>query len=146
MGLGRGWYLGSLAPKAGLLVGSWALWAGWAQAQGLESLGWALKFMGGVGLGGSWGQSPLAPVGSRGGIVGPWLGSPAADVDLTTNTDSEDLAIFALDALELVEQDQALLADLLLEGGLGAGAAALALGALRRRSLAASQGRRGRGF
>jgi hypothetical protein len=122
------------------------LWSAWAQDQGLAALGEALKLIGGVGLGGSWGLSPLAPVGSRGGIVSPWLGSPTSDVDLTTNTDSEDLAIFALDALELVEQDHALLADLLLEGGMGVGVAALAMGALRRRSLAASQGRRGRGF
>lgn len=47
-----------------------------------------------------------------------WATNPRSDLDLTTTTDAEDLAVFAADLVEFAEQDHALLLDSLMEVGL----------------------------
>jgi hypothetical protein len=43
------------------------------------------------------------------------ISNPLADIDLTANTDCEDMLVFFGDILEFVEQDKAFLADALLD-------------------------------
>jgi hypothetical protein len=48
------------------------------------------------------------------GLTGMFA-NPAADLDLTTNTDCEDLLAFCADVIEFTEQDKALLVDATLD-------------------------------
>jgi len=79
---------------------------------------------------------------ATGSSPAPALGlNPLSDLDLTTSTDCEDLAAFANDILEFVEQDRSLLVDSLTDVGVGAaaglglylGARALSVRAFKRR-------------
>jgi len=56
-----------------------------------------------------------------------WGLNPEKDLDLTVNTDCEDLAAFANDVFEFIEQDRSLLLDSITDF---TAAAALTLGAL----------------
>lgn len=73
--------------------------------------------------------APLANAFTASGFS--WGLNPEKDLDLTVNTDCEDLAAFANDVFEFIEQDRSLLLDSLTDFGAAAAFAVGALGAHR---------------
>jgi len=143
------WYFDIRLDKYIFLVFSWVVWAGFMRRYGAVLMAYVGATLEGYVLppvfrplarffatAAETARRPFAtqpaflPTLDAPAPVAPALANPGADIDLSVTTDCEDLAAFASDVVEFMEQDRALLLDSLTDFG-ALGALGVALGGLR---------------